>query len=82
VTTPMMHLQFKNALCEALLVGWVLRMETRNESLAHRPRIHMQPRRGCVLCVKFARPAHIITSVDSNSCVGRRGATNDITKPF
>jgi hypothetical protein len=41
MTIPMTHLQFKNALCEALLVGWLRRTETRNESLTHHPSIHM-----------------------------------------
>jgi hypothetical protein len=60
VTTPMTHLQFKNALCEALLVGWVRHDERRNETLTH----------------------IIVTSVNSNSCVEKRGAMSDITKPY
>jgi hypothetical protein len=41
VRSPMTHLQFKNALCEALLLGWKTRIVSRNESLTHRPSIHM-----------------------------------------
>jgi hypothetical protein len=51
---PMMHLQFKNALCEALLVGWVRRNERSQEPLSHHPRIHMPShstkKRLCVVC--------------------------------
>jgi hypothetical protein len=54
VTPPMTHLQFKNALCEALLVGWTRRTETRNETLTHHPSIHMpshsKKKRLCVVC--------------------------------
>jgi hypothetical protein len=41
VTHPLTHLQFKNKLCEALLLGWKGRNEINNEALMHRPRIHM-----------------------------------------
>jgi hypothetical protein len=37
----MTHLKFKNSLFEALLVGWKKRTEIRNETLTHRPNIHM-----------------------------------------
>jgi hypothetical protein len=33
--TPMTHLEFKNALCEALLLGWRRRKEVNNEALTH-----------------------------------------------
>jgi hypothetical protein len=41
VISLMTHLQFKTALYEALLVGWTQFTKTRNESLTHRPTIHM-----------------------------------------
>jgi hypothetical protein len=54
VPTPMTHLEFKNALCEALLLGWRQWKEVNNETLTHRPSIHMPShstsRRPCVVC--------------------------------
>jgi hypothetical protein len=51
---PMMHLQFKNAFCEALLAGWVRRNETSQEPPSHRPSIHMPShstkKKVCVVC--------------------------------
>jgi hypothetical protein len=38
---PMTHLQFKNALCKALLAGWMGRNETREKPLNYHPSIHM-----------------------------------------
>jgi hypothetical protein len=54
VHQPMIHLQFKNALCEALLGGWVRRNEVSNILLNHHPTIHMPShstkKRLCVVC--------------------------------
>jgi hypothetical protein len=54
VERPMTHLQFKIALCEALLQGWTRRNEHWNEVLSHRPTIHMPShthlKRLCVVC--------------------------------
>jgi hypothetical protein len=54
VKTPMIHLQFKNALYEALLHGWVQCTESRYETLTHCPSIHMPShstkKRLCVVC--------------------------------
>jgi hypothetical protein len=38
---PMNHLEFKVALCKALLHGWPLRNTIMNEALIHQPSIHM-----------------------------------------
>jgi hypothetical protein len=52
--TPITHLEFKNALYEALLLGWRRRKEVNNEALIYRPSIHMPShstlRRPCVVC--------------------------------
>jgi hypothetical protein len=57
VTQPMTHLQFKNALCKALLVGWVRKNEVRDGPLIHHPTIHMPSyltkKRLCVVCKKW-----------------------------
>jgi hypothetical protein len=54
ITQPMTHLQFKNALCEALLVGWVRRNEVQDGPLNHHPTIYMPlhstKKRLCVVC--------------------------------
>jgi hypothetical protein len=54
VTHPMIHLEFKIAFCEALLVGWPRRKELNNEALTNCPSIHMPShsklRRPCVVC--------------------------------
>jgi hypothetical protein len=54
VRHPMTHLQFKNTLCEALLVGWVRRNEVTDAPLVHQPAIHMpshsRRKRLCVVC--------------------------------
>jgi hypothetical protein len=54
VTHPMTHLKFKNTLCKALLVGWGRRNEVSNETLTHRPSIHMPShssiKRLCIHC--------------------------------
>jgi hypothetical protein len=41
VRQPMTHLQFKNALYEALLGGWMWQNEVINAPLNHHPTIHM-----------------------------------------
>jgi hypothetical protein len=50
----MIHLQFKNTLCEALLLGWPRRTEINNDALTKRPSIHMPSyttlKRQCVVC--------------------------------
>jgi hypothetical protein len=54
VRRPMNHLEFKVALCKALLHGWPLRNIILNEVLTHRPSIHMHShthvKRTCVVC--------------------------------
>jgi hypothetical protein len=54
---PMTHLQFKNVLCKALLVGWTRCNVTTNTALTHRPSIHM-PSHSTLkrLCVVFKIP--------------------------
>jgi hypothetical protein len=41
VRHPMKHLQFKNALCKALLFSWPRRTEISNDALIEHPSIHM-----------------------------------------
>jgi hypothetical protein len=60
VPSPMSHLEFKNALCEALLIGWPRRKEVSNDALIHHPSIHMPShatlRRPCIVCgIHFPR---------------------------
>jgi hypothetical protein len=54
VPNPMNHLEFKNALYEALLLGWPRGKEVNNEALIHRPSIHMPShstlRHPCIVC--------------------------------
>jgi hypothetical protein len=51
---PMNHLEFKVALCKALLQGWMQCTNISNEALTHRPSIHMPShtslKRACVVC--------------------------------
>jgi len=52
--SPMTHLRFKTAFCEALLQGWHRPHEVNNDALLHRPSIHMPShttlKRQCVVC--------------------------------
>jgi hypothetical protein len=52
--TPMTHLQFNNALCDALLAGWMRRNERSHEPSNQHPWIHMPShstkKRLCVVC--------------------------------
>jgi hypothetical protein len=54
VTHPMKHLEFKVALCKALLQGWPLCNTIVNDILTERPSIHMPShttaKRTCVVC--------------------------------
>jgi hypothetical protein len=54
VKSPMTHLRFKTAFCEALLRGWSRPHEVNNDALLHRPSIHMPShttlKRQCVVC--------------------------------
>ena len=54
VTHPLIHLRFKNKLCEALLHGCRGQNEVNNKALMHRPNIHMPShtttKRLCVVC--------------------------------
>jgi hypothetical protein len=54
VTLPMSHLEFKVALCKALLQGWPLCNAIVNDILTERPSIHMPShtiaKRTCVVC--------------------------------
>jgi hypothetical protein len=56
---PMIHIQFKTALCEALLEGWPRKNEVDNSALTHRLGIHMPShstlKRHCVVC-KYRMP--------------------------
>jgi hypothetical protein len=54
VSQPMMHLQFKTELAEALLHSWERHVDVSNAELTHRPEIYMPShfhlRRPCVVC--------------------------------
>jgi hypothetical protein len=77
VPHPMTHLEFKNALCKALLLKWPQRKEVNNAALIHNPNIYMPLhstlRRPCIVCRIHLQATYVLLSVQFPVYVLERG---------